>query len=53
MHLMPTFFRRLLPVMLLASCALASCGQRKDCDPRPKNRCGTPTSAATKPGGNS
>lgn len=52
MNSMPTFFRRLLPVLLLSSLALASCG-RKECDPRPKKKCGTPTSSTTKPGGNS
>ena len=44
-------FRRLLPALLLASLALASCNHRKDGDPRPKNKCGANKPPA--PGGNS
>ncbi|GAB2867206.1 hypothetical protein [Hymenobacter ruber] len=51
-----TFFRRLLPVMLLTSLALASCEGCKDRDPRPnKGKCGStaPTSTTPPPGGHS
>ncbi|MEL5994247.1 hypothetical protein [Hymenobacter segetis] len=50
-----TFFRRLLPVMLLTSLVLASCGGCKDRDPRPKGKCGStaPTTTTPPPGGNS
>ncbi|UOQ96379.1 hypothetical protein MUN81_14110 [Hymenobacter sp. 5317J-9] len=54
MHNTSTLLRRLLPALLLGSLALAACEHRKDCDPRPKNKCGsTQTSSGTKPGGNS
>lgn len=33
-----TFFRRLLPALLLTSLALASCERCKDRDPRPKSK---------------
>ena len=53
----PTFFRRLVPALLLASLALASCGQCKDRDPRPRNsnKCGNGPTATppTMPTGNS
>ncbi|WP_460549888.1 hypothetical protein [Hymenobacter daeguensis] len=49
----PTFFRRLVPALLLAGLTLASCQCRKDHDPKPKGQCGTPTTGTTKPGGNS
>ena len=48
-----TFFRRLLPVVLLTSLALASCEHCKDRDPRPKGKCGTQAPATPTPGGNS
>jgi hypothetical protein len=49
-----TLFRRLLPALLLASLALASCERCKDNDPRPRgNKCGTTTPAQGQPGGNS
>jgi hypothetical protein len=52
-----TLFRRLLPALLLAGLALTSCEHRKDCDPRPRNKCGTttttPVATPPKPGGNS
>ncbi|MBH8558849.1 hypothetical protein [Hymenobacter negativus] len=51
-----TFFRRLLPAMLLTSLALASCECRKDHDPRPnKGKCGStaPSTTTPPPGGNS
>ena len=50
-----TFFRRLLPALLLTSLALASCEGCKDHDPRPKGKCGSkaPTSSTPAPGGNS
>ncbi|MDB5235287.1 MAG: hypothetical protein JWR44_2280 [Hymenobacter sp.] len=44
-----TLFSRVLPALLLASLGLASCEHRKDCDPRPKNKCGTTTPAPTTP----
>lgn len=53
---MPTTIRlrRLLPALLLAGLTLASCQCRKDRDPQPKGKCGTPTTTgSTKPGGNS
>ncbi|GAB3844487.1 hypothetical protein GCM10028822_01820 [Hymenobacter terrigena] len=53
-----TFFRRLLPIMLLTSLALASCEHCKDHDPRPNNKgkCGSTapaTTSGTTPGGHS
>lgn len=42
--------RRLLPALLLAGLALASCAHRKDHDPRPRGKCGTHTPPPT-PGG--
>ena len=51
-----TFFRRLLPAVLLTSLALASCEHRKDHDPRPRGKCGngSPTTTSTStPGGHS
>ena len=50
-----TFFRRLLPALLLTSLALASCERDKDHDPRPKGKCGStaPTSSTPAPGGHS
>lgn len=55
MHPSATFLRRLLPALLLAGLTLASCGLRKDCDPKPKNnKCGTPAATgSTTPGGHS
>ncbi|HEX8329862.1 MAG TPA: hypothetical protein VF629_20155 [Hymenobacter sp.] len=57
MHTSTTFFRRLLPALLLASLALASCGEDcKEDDPKPssskskqQDRCPTPPA----PSGNS
>ena len=48
-----TFFRRLLPVVLLTSLALASCERGKDHDPRPRNKCGSQVPAPPTPNGNS
>ena len=50
-----TFFRRLLPVVLLGSLALASCEGCKDHDPRPRGKCNktAPTSTTPPSGGNS
>ncbi|MDB5269310.1 MAG: hypothetical protein JWP58_2350 [Hymenobacter sp.] len=53
-----TFFRRLLPALLLTSLALASCERCKDHDPRPNNKgkCGSAaptTTTTTPPGGHS
>ena len=47
-----TFFRRLLPALLLTSLALASCEGCKDRDPRPKGKCGSHTTPPPAPGGN-
>ena len=49
----PTFLRRLLPALLLASLALTACECGKDRDPRPKNKCGSSKPATPKPSGNS
>ncbi|MBF9224287.1 hypothetical protein [Hymenobacter ruricola] len=54
MQITTTLLRRLMPALLLGSLALTACQHRKDCDPRPKNKCGNapgPTSSTTKPGG--
>ncbi|MET4073772.1 hypothetical protein [Hymenobacter sp. UYCo722] len=51
-----TFFRRLLPVVLLTSLALASCERCKEHDPRPRGNCGSKMPTTTTPpasGGNS
>ena len=48
-----TFFRRLLPAVLLTSLALASCEGCKDRDPRPRNKCGSQAPAPSRPNGNS
>ena len=48
-----TFFRRLLPALLLTSLALASCERCKDHDPRPKGKCGSQAPTPSKPSGNS
>lgn len=47
-----TFFRRLLPVVLLGSLALASCEGCKDHDPRPKDKCGSHSIPPPAPAGN-
>ena len=47
-----TFFRRLLPVVLLGSLALASCEGCKDHDPRPRGKCGSHTAPPPAPGNN-
>lgn len=47
-----TFFRLLLPALLLTSLALASCERCKDHDPRPKGQCGSHTTPPPAPGGN-
>lgn len=47
-----TFFRRLLPVVLLGSLALVSCERCKDHDPRPKDKCGSHTTPPPVPAGN-
>ena len=47
-----TFFRRLLPAVLLTSLVLASCEHRKDHDPRPKGKCGAHSTPPPAPGGN-
>ncbi|GAC1369081.1 MAG: hypothetical protein NVS3B25_09250 [Hymenobacter sp.] len=49
----PTVFRRLLPALLLAGLVLTSCERHKECDPHPKTKCGTHTTAPPAPGGNS
>ena len=46
-----TFLRRLLPALLLAGLALTSCEHRKDCDPKPRGKCGTQAPEPTKPSG--
>ncbi len=51
-----TFFRRLVPVLLLGSLTLASCECNKERDPRPrgKGKCGSSAPTTTPPsGGNS
>ena len=50
-----TFFRRLLPVVLFGSLALASCECRNDHDPRPRGKCNktVPTTTTPPAGGNS
>ncbi|MCC3153109.1 hypothetical protein Q3A66_10090 [Hymenobacter sp. BT770] len=48
-----TLYRRLLPALLLAGLALSSCEHRKDCDPKPKGKCGTTAPSTTPPTGNS
>ena len=52
-----TFFRRLLPLVLLGSFALASCEGGKDRDPRPRGsgKCNktAPTTTTPPAGGNS
>lgn len=48
-----TFSRLLLPALLLASLALASCERCKDHDPRPKGKCGSQAPAPSKPSSNS
>ena len=53
MYAKTTFFRLLMPALLLTSLTLASCGRSKDCDPHPKGKCGTPTTSTPKPNGNS
>ena len=45
-------FRWLLPVLLVAGLALASCEHCKDHDPRPKSKCGPPTTPPPAPGNN-
>ena len=50
-----TFFRRLLPAVLLGSLALASCEHDKDHDPHPRGKCNktVPTTTTPPAGGNS
>ncbi|WP_345058886.1 hypothetical protein [Hymenobacter glaciei] len=50
-----TFFRRLLPAVLLTSLALASCEHSKDHDPRPRGKCGNnnPTTTTSTSGSHS
>ncbi|WP_210521097.1 hypothetical protein [Hymenobacter terricola] len=45
-----TISRWLLPALLLAGLTLTSCGERKDCDPHPKNKCGTTAPPVTPSG---